>query len=282
VIPVYNRGGIVTEAVDSALSQTELPLEIILVNDGSTDRTDEDVRPLLENPKVRYVNQKNQGVSGARNTGIRLASGEFVALLDADDLLAPDALESMASALEEADASWCLTDLTIQGPEGTELQRPTFSNDPLSGILHCDFPRAPLFRREAIIKIGMYTPGIAVREDWELHIRAVRAGLRYAYVDRPLYIYRVLEDGLSRDSCNMLMCTEQVLNLHHKQLAAEGNSGASEAYAEGMWDLGRRWAYGQRDYRKALSCAIECVAHERSLARVARLLAQTFRRGRNA
>ena len=91
VIPTYNRGHLVGEAVASVLGQTVPPLEVIVVDDGSTDDTRDRLRPYL--PRVTYLHQTNQGVSAARNHGIRKARGEFIAFLDSDDVWHPRKLE---------------------------------------------------------------------------------------------------------------------------------------------------------------------------------------------
>ena len=92
VIPVYNRAEMVRRAIESVLNQTILPMEIIVVNDGSTDDT-----PTILNQyanRIQIINQENNGVSSARNTGIKAASGEWVAFLDSDDEWLPDRIEN--------------------------------------------------------------------------------------------------------------------------------------------------------------------------------------------
>src|SRR5438477_3922397 len=91
VIPTYNYGRFVTQAVESALGQTYRNLEIIVVDDGSTDDTREQLLPYRD--RLRYIYQENQSVAAARNTGIRAATSEFIAFLDADDLWHPRELE---------------------------------------------------------------------------------------------------------------------------------------------------------------------------------------------
>jgi len=88
VIPTYNYGRYICETVESALGQTYSPVEIIVVDDGSMDDTRE--RLATYGDRIRYIHQQNRGLSAARNTGIQAARGEFVALLDSDDLWLPD------------------------------------------------------------------------------------------------------------------------------------------------------------------------------------------------
>jgi glycosyltransferase involved in cell wall biosynthesis len=93
VIPSFNCARFIREAVDSALAQTVPPLEVIVIDDGSTDNTPEIMAVYATDPRVRYLRQKNAGPSRARNSGIRAAQGEFIAFLDADDRWKPDKLE---------------------------------------------------------------------------------------------------------------------------------------------------------------------------------------------
>src|SRR5712675_1199611 len=91
IIPTYNSGRLVVEAVESALAQTLAPAEILVVDDGSTDDTRD--RLAKFGPPVSYIHQENQGVAAARNRGIRAATGDLVAFLDADDVWHPKKLE---------------------------------------------------------------------------------------------------------------------------------------------------------------------------------------------
>jgi glycosyltransferase involved in cell wall biosynthesis len=98
IIPTYNRGALLVEAVESALAQRRPPDEILVVDDGSRDDTA--ARMAAYGERVRYVRQANAGPSAARNHGFRLARGEYLALLDSDDLWTPDRLERQLEVLQ--------------------------------------------------------------------------------------------------------------------------------------------------------------------------------------
>ena len=100
VIPTYNRAGLVREALLSVLHQTFQDFEVIVVDDGSTDNTREQVVSFQEDDRVTYIYQENQGPSEARNTGIRASKGKYVALLDDDDIALPQRLERQFNFLE--------------------------------------------------------------------------------------------------------------------------------------------------------------------------------------
>src|SRR4051812_35041738 len=96
IIPTYNCAALVTVAVDSVLAQTVQASEVIVVDDGSTD----DTRERLSSYRIRYLHQQNQGVAAARNNGLREASGDLIAFLDADDVWYPRKLELQIAAIE--------------------------------------------------------------------------------------------------------------------------------------------------------------------------------------
>ena len=100
VIPLYNKRTSVIRALNSVLSQTIQPEEIIVVNDGSTDGSEQLVNE-LNHPLVRLINQPNAGVSAARNRGIKEAKGDWIAFLDADDEWMPEYLETIKSLSEK-------------------------------------------------------------------------------------------------------------------------------------------------------------------------------------
>jgi glycosyltransferase involved in cell wall biosynthesis len=123
IIPTYNRAHCLARAVDSALAQTHGDVDVIVVDDGSTDAT----RALVADtyggdPRVRYVHQQNRGVSAARNHGIRLVKGSFVALLDSDDVWLPFKLELQLACLRAfPDAGMVWSDMTAVGTDGRRV-----------------------------------------------------------------------------------------------------------------------------------------------------------------
>ena len=100
IIPSWNTAAYVGEAVDSALAQTYPNIEIIVVDDGSTDNTKELLQPYADAGKIHYVYQANKGLAGARNTGIRMAKGEYIAFLDDDDEWLPAKLDRQVAFLD--------------------------------------------------------------------------------------------------------------------------------------------------------------------------------------
>lgn len=123
VIPTYNRGDLIAETIRSVLAQTVAPVEVIVVDDGSTDDTRSAVAAFA--PRVRYVAKQNGGVSAARNHGAELATGRWLAFTDSDDLWHPRKLEVQLAALAAArGARWSLTGCDVIDPAGRPFPGP--------------------------------------------------------------------------------------------------------------------------------------------------------------
>ena len=101
VIPTYKHANFVLETLDSVFAQTFTDFEVIVVNDGSPDNTAAVLRPMIASGKIRYIEQPNRGQAAARNRGILAANGEYIALLDDDDLWEPDKLQWQIEALRD-------------------------------------------------------------------------------------------------------------------------------------------------------------------------------------
>src|SRR6187551_2399542 len=123
IVPTFNRAYCLNRAVDSVLAQTHANCEVLIVDDGSTDDTAERVQQWYGNrSNVRYLKQANAGVSAARNTGLRAATGDFIALLDSDDVWLRWKIEvqlACLAALPEAGMIW--TDMEAVDPDGARL-----------------------------------------------------------------------------------------------------------------------------------------------------------------
>lgn len=235
VIPAYNRAATVVEAVESVLAQSWTRREIIVVDDGSTDATEEVLRPYRD--RIRYVRRANGGFAAARNTGRAVAGGEFVAWLDSDDAWLPDKLEMQVNfMLRHPEVVASSTDFSewrggkvcreshigdyyagiARQPRGVrgfyqETERidrggrPTDSGGFWTGIgdIHRELiwgnfvhPPTTVFRRTAMEEIGPQIETLANNSDYDYFLRLSRLG-PFAYVDRPLLLYRYSDDQYS-------------------------------------------------------------------------------------
>jgi GT2 family glycosyltransferase len=175
VIPTHDRASMLLEAVDSVLGQSHEPEEILVVDDGSTDLTQEVMAPILH--RVRYMKTPHRGVSHARNTGYRSARGEWIAFLDSDDLWLPRKLELQLQALgASGDTPLCYTD-EIWVRRGRRVN-PCKHHAKHSGwIFHHCLPRciispsSALVRREVLEELGGFDESMPVCEDYDLWLR---------------------------------------------------------------------------------------------------------------
>jgi glycosyltransferase involved in cell wall biosynthesis len=269
IIPAYNSAEWIGRAIQSVLAQSRPVDEIIVVDDASTDN----LREAVQAP-VRYVRHEyNRGVSAARNTGARMAAGDYLAFLDADDAMVPDAIEKMLHAAETTGTSWCITDTyrIVKGEVSVWRCDPSHE-DPLVAILTSDFVmRGMFFRRTVFEDIGMYDETLRTREDWEIFIRMIDAGKRYCYLAEPLYQYYRREGSLSTGHLEtILVCTKRVLDKHHRRIAPRGED-FNQAWATALWLLGRRnWELNHRFM--AAWYGLRSVLRERSFRQPRRFL----------
>jgi glycosyltransferase involved in cell wall biosynthesis len=186
IIPVRNGERFLAEAIESALRQTLPPLEVIVVDDGSTDATSEVARRY----PVRLISQAHGGISAARNRGIAESRGEFLTFLDHDDIWADRKLErQIAPLVARPELAYTQCRLLAFLEPGTErparLHEECFTEGfvPLAGC--------GVVRREAFERVGPFDPELAVGEDADWTLRAADAGLSMEVVDEPLTRYRI-------------------------------------------------------------------------------------------
>lgn len=186
VVPVYNRAEMVEACIQSVLEQTYRPIELVLVDDGSTDdtlRVLEDWRQRYPNT-IRVLGQANAGPGAARNAGLGASNGEFIQYLDSDDLLHPEKFEWQVDSLirnPQADVSYCITErLNLKTGETRVWAR---TGEAIQDIFPSFLPKrgwatlTPLWRRSACDAIGPWK-SLRVMEDWEHDLRAGILGLR--------------------------------------------------------------------------------------------------------
>lgn len=212
IMPAYNAGGYIGEAIESVLAQTRGDWTLIIVNDGSADNTADIVEAFAaRDPRIRLINQENGGAPVARNTALNAAQTEFISLLDADDAYAPDYIEAMIGALEAApDLSFCCCDAFLFHKEkkpGDRCSAHTAMAAPvtLERVAARDFQvyTAGSLRRDWMTKIGGYDEKLTTSEDFDLWVRILSAGGKALYLDQPLAWYRRTPGSLSSNTVRL-------------------------------------------------------------------------------
>ena len=268
-IPVYNCADVLERAVRSVEAQSLPPLEVIAVDDGSSDGSAQALERLVAQGRIAVaIRQPNGGVAVARNTAIQRARGEWIVPLDADDALDPRALELALAAVERtAGTDWCISDIVRVGAEGEEFFASTLPEGPpsdwLRAMLERNFvERTMLLRRAMMLRLGGYDPAFRCYEDWELGIRMLRSGVTAAYAPGPLYRYIKSEGSITSDLTRMFGGFEQLFELHHRELADTGDPRYRRIYARRMWALGRDHLDQRHDPRAALRCMLASLRYD--------------------
>ena len=209
IIPTYNRARFITRAIDSVLSQTYWNVEIIVVDDGSTDNTKNIVNSYGK--QVRYIYQENKGAASARNTGINESKGQYIAFLDSDDFYAKDNLEKKISFLEgNPQIGWIYSDWQYIDEKGKYLDKGSlrfdYFNKKLSGEIFEELfykrnfiaTDTVVVKRSVLEDIGFFDPKIPSQEEYDLWLR-MSAKYAVGYIDEPLVTVTTHPDSLSTD-----------------------------------------------------------------------------------
>jgi glycosyltransferase involved in cell wall biosynthesis len=182
LMPAYNVERYIGDAIDSVLRQTFSEFELLIVNDGSADRTEEIIRGFTD-PRIVLINQKNQGVSAALNTGLKYARGEYIARFDADDVCYPDRLRLQLEFMEKnPDYVLIGSDADYMDREGGYLYRYRNIGHSYEEILsrmetYCPFVHSTVFYlRDMVLGLGGYNPRAHTFEDWLLWIQLIKKG----------------------------------------------------------------------------------------------------------
>lgn len=215
IIPCYQQGEYLEDCLDSAYNQTMQAHEIIVVNDGSTDNSQEIAErymfkqfPGIESP-VRVINQVNKGLPSARNTGIMNATGDYCFFLDADDMLMENAVEKITQAILQTNADIVAPSFKEFGKSNryVMLQMPTMEEMKIAN-------RVGYFcaiRRSVLNEVGGYSPRMRFGyEDYHLSFNLFSLNKTLCVIQDPLVMYRVKEKSMIHDAV-----------AHHEELMAQ-------------------------------------------------------------
>jgi glycosyltransferase involved in cell wall biosynthesis len=215
VIPCYNSARYLGETIESVLAQTYARVEVIVVDDGSTDATPK----IAQSYPVQYVYQTNRGISATRNTGVAHSRGKYVQFLDHDDRLLPRAIEVGVKFLEERPAcAMAVGEHRYIQADGTEIgysHKHTTGHDHYEQLLEHNFIETPcsvLHRRSALELTGLFDEKVQGAEDYELYLRTARQSPVITH-DVAVAEYRLHEANTSRNAERMFMVSLKVLKM---------------------------------------------------------------------
>ena len=220
VVTCFNYGEYIEGALTSVYNQSFEDYEVIVVDDGSTDNSEEQVRPFLDDNRFRYIKQKNAGQANAKNRGIKESTGEFIAFLDADDLWKKDKLEQQLKLFENLEVGVVYSKASLIDAQGEPLPMPSQGKylhprrGMISNYLFLDnfiWFSSAVVRRECLNKLGLFDESLQMSIDWDLWLRI---STRYAFdfVDEPLLAYRVGHSGqMSQNMVTRQQCSDRIM-----------------------------------------------------------------------
>ncbi|MEP2937011.1 MAG: glycosyltransferase family A protein [Gilvibacter sp.] len=213
VIAVYNKQKYLAETLASVLAQSYKQFEVVIVNDGSIDGSDAIITSFLDDERIHYYYQENQGVSAARNSGILKANHPYIAFLDADDLWETDYLETQAKLISSYPEEGCFATAQYMLEKGKKHLK-NYSFDLSKGatallnffeasrqhpLIHSS---AVVIKKELFDQIGMFNEGILTGEDTDLWIR-IATKYQVAFCNHPCSVYRIVTGGLFTSSTDV-------------------------------------------------------------------------------
>lgn len=259
VIPTHNRAGMLGEALNSVIAQTFREFEIIVVDDGSSDRT-RDVAARYPD-LIRYIYHENRGRARTRNAGIQAAKGAYVSFLDDDDIWYPRKLELQTAILEsrtDVDFVYASVYLSRGGcrelvaseppPPETLVERLIFGGP---GVVPGGASTV-VVRRETLLGSGLFDPAMEPLEDWELWARIASRGGRFAYIHEPLAEYRMHQTNTVH---NRLLMQAALLTVLEKLFGAPETPASIKArrrsYLSQQWLRAGNEHYMESQFRAA-------------------------------
>ena len=264
IIPTHNRRNLLCAAIDSVLAQTYPEIEIIVVDDGSTDDTTDAMAQYVG--RIVYLRQTNQGVAATRNAGIWAATGEYLTFLDDDDLMLPTKVERQVQLLaSHPDAGLVHCRFHHVDRDGNVLHKVGVlpQGHVLKPLLCRNFVwmGAPMVRRQCIEQVGLFDEHIpAACADWDMWLRIAQAGYPFACVQEPLGAYRVQQGSMLANVGELESAVLAVLHKVYTNPYCPVDALAIKAQAYGTWlfwiscryHAARRWDDAQRNLIKAL------------------------------
>lgn len=220
VVTCYNYGRYLSGCLDSVLAQTYRNLEIVLVNDGSTDDTDAVVDPYMSLPNFRYIKQKNAGQANAKNTGIRHCDGDFIAFLDADDRWLPEKIARQIALFRDPEVGvvYCLAGYLDEESRSVQYRMQSEYLQPRRGrvtdwLVYDNFVQfsSTVVRRECLDKFGSFDESLTMGIDWDLWLR-ISTSYRFDYVPEELFRYRIGHSGqMSKNLAERHRCSDLIM-----------------------------------------------------------------------
>lgn len=206
IIPCYNSENYIEETIRSVLDQTYKNFELIIADDGSTDRSAEIINS-FQDERIKYLYQKNNGAPAAKNNAIRNAQGAYISFLDSDDLWESGKIEKQVSIIDRFDAVFCDYKIIDENGKLTDQQTMPMVYDPeqakdqiLKGNIILGSSSSVIAHRKVIENVGFFSENLTMGEDWDYWYRIIWHGYQLGFVDEKLVRIRMREGSMQAAS----------------------------------------------------------------------------------
>lgn len=243
LVPLFNKEGTVVSTIESALAQTHSNIEVIVLDDGSTDRSLEQARTLADQ-RVSVMTRENRGANATRNELLRRSSGEFVQFLDADDWIHPNKFARQLEAIgQDLPVAFSFVD-EVRGVESNRMPGYRSGDDLETFIAHHGIVTVgPLHRRASLESIGGFDETLVASQEYELHLRLVSSGAWYSVAAVEEVLARWNRGPTSTSSDDLVVYREKARALAVQGRATKSGHLADEC-AAALMNAGRHLARG--------------------------------------
>ncbi|MBW4643041.1 MAG: glycosyltransferase [Goleter apudmare HA4340-LM2] len=270
IIPAYNAMKYLPETVDSVLFQTFQDFEVLIIDDGSSDNIREWALNLTDE-RAKLISQKNQGLPGARNTGINHAQGDYIAFVDADDLWEPTKLAKQVKCLDENPTvglvhTWMLL-IDEYGKSTGRVMKSFADGNVWQQLLERNFIACPsvMVRRCCFANAGLFDQDLRSIEDWDMWIR-IAALYSFAVIKEPLAYYRQLPNSMSKNCQVMNEAFITVIEKAFKSVPQELLYLKNRSYSNANLCLAWKALQSKnRDYKLALHYRAKAIEYNQNL-----------------
>lgn len=269
IITTYNRANFIDRAIKSVLNQIYQDFEIIIVDDGSTDNTEEIIKGYKDKRIIYIKHKKNQGISAARNTRIKKSRGEYIAFLDSDDEWVPEKLSKQVKILqnESTEVGVVYSNLCYIDENGKDMNK--LLNPKREGYIYKDLlgencvgpPSTLLIRKECFNQVGLFDSQQDAHEDWDMWIRIAKS-YKFALIKIPLVKYRLHSNQISKNLEVKIIMAKRILVKYTDELKKRYS-----LHSKHYFSIGNKFCHigktkeGQRYLLKAISLYPFCIRY---------------------
>jgi glycosyltransferase involved in cell wall biosynthesis len=280
IMPAYNSGKYIIDAIESVLHQSYSDYELIIIDDGSKDNTREIIMSYDNRNEMRYYYQENSGISAARNKGIELSTGKYIAFLDADDLWMPDKLSESVKYLENNSAiKMVYSDMFIINSSGEvtgqwfRMKKEYAEGDIYENLIkECFIVPTSFVIEKAVLLEDLFNVKATGVEDYDLWMRLARK-YRYGLIRDPLVKWRNHDGNYSK---NYAIVSEGLIGIFERELKEWNRKDKYydiivKRLSSTLYTLGQYYI-GKQKYKQANQLFMECLLYKFTMASLIRLI----------